>query len=340
MSNSPIQEALETLRGNPHNPYALFVLLSAKEKGLPPQEGYTLYQQTKKGNMLTTLCKEAAPQLTLFEEAPTHPLIQVIQNWATHPEDLSPLEEYFHDAPEEGNESWFSNLQKSSQRLSYSQLSTLKRCPRQYAYRYLYGLPEVRSEALQFGTLIHTMLERIMRLPPEARTEEQYLAVTGNIPPHLKERYLHITRGLQGDPLMHQTPLAIELPFVHQEEEFLLTGRIDRIDEQQKTLQVIDYKTGKVHKEEGIPDQLLLYGSVLTKLYPDHHITGSYFYVETGELHHHTISEPERKAGEKERGRLYTLLREGTYAPTPQSDKTCQHCSFQSICTKGREQIQ
>lgn len=149
---------------------------------------------------------------------------------------------------------------------SASRLKMLLRCPRQFRYRYLDGIPALATAPLAFGKTIHEVLrvagEAHMatgELPvvpemvwhfaaswrealqgeevyfaPTHPTCDQYLLLGGDILERFYDYYAH-----RPPPLLVE--LAFEVPFG----DGSLLGFVDRVDEGPNGLVVVDYKSGK-----------------------------------------------------------------------------------------------
>ncbi len=151
-------------------------------------------------------------------------------------------------------------------RLSATRLQTYHTCPRQYRYRYVEELPTTLTGPLAFGRVIHEVLcllhqrsqttgsvldlaagleafdwcwQEILERERPLFTEsdpspEEYAALAGEI--------------LAGYVLSQGTgppPLAVEFPFEFPWGEHVLNGFIDRIDEGERGLIIVEFKTGK-----------------------------------------------------------------------------------------------
>lgn len=162
-------------------------------------------------------------------------------------------------------------------KFSYSQLATFQKCPLEYKYAYYLRLPMPGSHYLSFGSTIHAVLQKYLevylhnltapqqdlftkdtdvQLPPEKLLEELYEKewlddwYKSN---EQKEQYR--ARGKKILQTFYQStvsntpkPKFIEQPFtlkLGSKGEYLFNGKIDRADETETGLMVIDYKTSE-----------------------------------------------------------------------------------------------
>jgi len=151
-------------------------------------------------------------------------------------------------------------------RLSATRLKTYLTCPRQFKYAYVEAIPVPLSAALAFGRVMHRTLytlhqeciagsraldvERAFALFDglwrEAIEQEQPVFKEGGV---TVEAYWDIADDmLRGYVARHQSapqPLMVEYPFELSWEGHLLSGIIDRIDEGESGLVIVDYKTSQ-----------------------------------------------------------------------------------------------
>ncbi|MBI5621830.1 UvrD-helicase domain-containing protein [Candidatus Falkowbacteria bacterium] len=176
---------------------------------------------------------------------------------------------------------------------TYSQLSTFERCPVQYKYLYILKIVPPGSSYLSFGNTIHLTLQKFMQLFLDGRSGGQadlfgadtVLAGTKLSPLETllrlydeswidawyrdrREQQEYRDKGrrvlrqyytyLQAHP---PRPLKLESGFKIRLGQYWLAGKIDRIDELDGGVEIIDYKTGKpkIKLESADKDQLLIY---------------------------------------------------------------------------------
>lgn len=185
---------------------------------------------------------------------------------------------------------------------SATSINNYLRSPWDYFYRNLLRLPETQAPAMQYGTVVHNVLEKITKAhsgtkklptPTEVKTWLQY--ELERLPITEVEYNRLLERGLES-LTVYQEHLATVLPTSTKEElsisvvletgladvpEIKLTGKLDRIDlgENGKALRVVDYKTGKARTRNAIEGKTkfddggykrqLVFYALLLELYDD-----------------------------------------------------------------------
>lgn len=151
-------------------------------------------------------------------------------------------------------------------RLSATRLKTYLTCPRQFKYAYVDGIRPILSAALVFGRVMHQTLYALHQESLNSRQEltveagfaefdRLWRAAIEHEQPVFKEGSVTVEEywDLADDILrsyvtLHQgipAPLKVEFPFELDWEGHVLSGIIDRIDETEKGLVIVDYKTSQ-----------------------------------------------------------------------------------------------
>lgn len=148
---------------------------------------------------------------------------------------------------------------------SASRLKTFLTCPRQFRYSYVDKVPSVPTSPLVFGRVLHETLcfahERQMserQFPPIGEVLEQFdglwqRALDEEHPffrPGAPTPEAHLTlahellRAFRAAPANQTPPLTVELAFEMEAGEHRLCGVIDRVDEGESGLVIVDFKSG------------------------------------------------------------------------------------------------
>jgi len=143
---------------------------------------------------------------------------------------------------------------------------------------------------------------------------------------------------IQRAPLTAKT-LFVEKQFRHDFGEFVLIGKVDRIDEEENGgLEIVDYKTGRsdVTEEEVRYDLAMsCYQLLLKKKYPDKQIKATILAVRTGNSATAGLSLEELEEFE---GSLLLLANEilckNFEEMVPVGKKICKRCDFLRLCRK------
>lgn len=203
---------------------------------------------------------------------------------------------------------------------SFSSVSTFRKCPLEFKYRYLLRLPTPGSAALSFGSTMHRTFEQFLRLvnarqgavqaglfgekvqsqsaklPTEHELKELFEQAwvddwyeskaqkaeykTVRGPKQLKHFYQACIRSLP-------RPKYLEKMFKIGLGKYKFTGKIDRLDEAPGGVAIIDYKTGGEPRgglEKVDKDQLIIYQIAAEEFLREHVIDARYWYLEPNQL--------------------------------------------------------
>ena len=169
---------------------------------------------------------------------------------------------------------------------SYSAFDTYERCPLQYAFKYVYRIPEPAKPAgaLTFGSTAHAAFEAFTRErrerlargePPPTREDLERLFRERWVPMAFGDRPTEEAYHRRIDTLLGNfwtgevaglgEAIAEELPFELVLEDpdggapVVVRGSIDRIDRLPSGgIEVIDYKTGKIASQKSVDQSLQL----------------------------------------------------------------------------------
>ncbi len=258
-------------------------------------------------------------------------------------------------------------------KFSFSQLKMYEICPYKYKLAHILKLPMKGSPHFSFGNTIHNTLQKfyekvkelnglkqdsLFGLPSESSVqsniqvpslddllnmyeeswiEDWYESKWQKETYHKKGRdILKIFYAAQED---HWTiPISLEGFFKIKLGDDILHGRIDRIDKQEDgTLEIIDYKTGKGKEKlaSGDKDQLLVY-QIAAETLPEYSNVGSpgkltFYYVEDN-IQTSFIGKNEEL--EKLKDKLIQKIekiKQGDFKATP-NKIMCRRCDFRDIC--------
>lgn len=170
--------------------------------------------------------------------------------------------------------------------LSYSRLSRFEQCPLSFRLHYIDKKTAEPGVPLKFGSLIHSVLEHLVREHMEDEragplSEERALEIyrkgwadEGLTGIEVFEEGLDILRAFVHDQgaLNHRDVLAVEKEFKLPVGRFTVLGFIDRVDcRDDETVEVIDYKTNRVLFTRDEVDhslQMSLYHLAAQQLWP------------------------------------------------------------------------
>jgi len=164
--------------------------------------------------------------------------------------------------------------EKDYQEFSFSQLEVYKTCPLQYKYQYVLKIPTIPTAAESFGISIHQALQQFYQAYQKDSNiktdflikcyEENWIPVGYSSLSHERRMKKEGERILKSFIKQFHPPkgkiMALEKMFkIKVDKRLFLKGKIDRIDEgDDKKIEIIDYKTGKIPKEKELKKTLQL----------------------------------------------------------------------------------
>lgn len=166
-------------------------------------------------------------------------------------------------------------------KVSVTALQTYELCPRQYYFTSIVRLPHPYQRALDEGTNIHKIVEDGLRGRGLPSPEE--------IEPWARE-YLEnfrASRFLQAPPVHIEKSFSLELPYG------VVRGRIDTIFEHRddhsgrQWWEIVDFKSGRPEGRSEVESrlQLNLYALAVHRLFGQHDIEYTYFYLRNAACH-------------------------------------------------------
>ena len=256
--------------------------------------------------------------------------------------------------------------------LSPSRARDYLTCALLYRFRTIDRLPERPGLAAFRGTLVHEVLDRLYDLPADERTAEVAGAILPQalidllesepdaafalvedaqwpadeppaVPPEAQDQLLADAAGLLDRYFSIEDPRQIEpthreqLVEVALDPDLLLRGYVDRMDETDGRLRVVDYKTGRSpgpQWEQQAMFQLRFYALVV------HRATGripgrlQLLYLGNGEVLTYQPDEDDLDRFERKLRAMWKAITRAADAGDwrPRSSGKCKWCSFQPLC--------
>ena len=232
--------------------------------------------------------------------------------------------------------------------LSASDLSLYLTCPLKYKFARVFGIPQEPTINQRFGILIHNVLERFHKEPPE--NDEDGLPLLSNL---FETGWRRTGFGSTDDELQFRDrarealrlywerervaegePVWLEKKFDFTVGEHHVRGRVDRVDRlPDGDYELIDYKTGERRTEAELESdlQLALYRLAAREAWEIEASTGSYYYV----LDADKVPAPTRPDDAERVERTVLQVGEGIlgqdFEPRP-SPTVCGWCDYRLIC--------
>ena len=234
--------------------------------------------------------------------------------------------------------------------LSFTRLSRYELCPLAYFLHYIQKLDSERGIPLRFGTLVHTVLERLIRevmddeySGPLSETHaldvyRDVWSAEGLTGFELFEEGLRLVRNFIRDQglIDHRDVLAVEQPFELPVGQFTVIGYIDRVDwVARDTIRIIDYKTNRqlfTGDEVDSSLQLSLYQAAAQRIWPwAKHVELSFWMLRHG-LHQETARTPEQLEASLVYAETLGLQAEAATEFPARLNPNCSYCDHRKQC--------
>jgi len=257
----------------------------------------------------------------------------------------------------------FTGIPRRLYRASPSRLLAWLDCPRRYRMQYLdRPRPAARSPRAHtsVGVATHNVLRDFWDLAPPERTPKGVTALVrqswidvGFRDPEQsadwRERTTtRVTAYLRGVDRDHQ-PLGVERTVALRTQTLALNGRLDRLDDRDGELVVVDYKTGRARLSDddartSLP--MALYAVAAAAMFRRPCQRVELHHLATGDVlaHKHTPQTLQRKVGEAEsiasdlRRADADFAEKGVESPlfAPRISPICGWCDFRAHCPEGQ----
>lgn len=239
--------------------------------------------------------------------------------------------------------------------ISPSKITTYLACPVKYRYTYIDDRARwlLRAKSYySFGTTLHRVLQRFHDSGDAGVTttaevlaayEESWIDAGFSSAEEMAEAFgegkeileRHVAETLSR-PDAAKT-LFVERQLRHDFGDFVLIGRIDRVDEYEDgTLEVVDYKSGRESvSEEDVASDIAMccYQFLLSKKYPGRAVRARILALRSSQSASHAMSETEFIEFERDIAELARMiLNENFYERKPVLKTICEYCDFLPAC--------
>jgi DNA helicase II / ATP-dependent DNA helicase PcrA len=232
--------------------------------------------------------------------------------------------------------------------LSASDLTLYLTCPLKYKFARVFGIPQEPTINQRFGILIHNVLERFHKEPPEEDEDGlpllMHLFETGwrrtgfgssDDELQFRDRAREALRLYwERERVAESEPVWLERKFDFKVGEHHVRGRVDRVDRlADGDYELIDYKTGERKSEAELESdlQLALYRMAAREAWEIEASFGSYYYV----LDADKVAAPTKPDDAERVERTVLQVGEGIlsqdFEPRP-SPTVCAWCDYRLIC--------
>ncbi len=239
---------------------------------------------------------------------------------------------------------------------SFSQLQTYETCPLQYKYQYVLKIPTPAAAAASFGSTIHNVLQKFyegyLKEPSldfehiQTLLKNHWIPVGYNSSEHAERMKQEAERMLETYyKTFHTQNLGVssleKLFKIKIDDSIYVTGKIDRVDTNTDgSIEIIDYKTGKVPEEKELKKslQLSIYALAATheSLYdkPIDQVYLSFYYLQDMKKVTMQRTQEELIDVASTVTELATKIKSGNFEP--KVGKWCDYCSYKMICEAWR----
>ncbi|MBS1862589.1 MAG: ATP-dependent helicase [Actinobacteria bacterium] len=231
--------------------------------------------------------------------------------------------------------------------LSASDLTLYLTCPLKYKFARVFGIPQEPTINQRFGILMHNVLERFHKEPPEPGEELRTLnrlfeagwrrGGFGGSDDEMQYR----DRGREAlrlywerERVAESEPVWLERKFDFKVADHHVRGRVDRVDRlPDGDYELIDYKTGERKTEEDLDSdlQLALYRMAAREAWEIEAAYASYDYVLDAEK----VAAPTKPDDAERVERTVVTVGEGVlsqdFEPRP-SPSVCSWCDYRLVC--------
>jgi DNA helicase II / ATP-dependent DNA helicase PcrA len=233
---------------------------------------------------------------------------------------------------------------------SFSQITTFEHCPAQYRYQYLQKIPIAPSGVQNFGISIHQALHQFFKRAQKGGVSlEDLLALYqanwlsfGYTSSHhekrlFKEGQVMLRRFYQEDFNQDSLPDFLEKKFnFFLTEKIKITGVFDRVDRNENTWEIIDYKTGQPldQKQANKSLQMNLYllaatdRGILGATAED--LTGTFYFLATGQKVSVKKTKQELIQAKRNLIEIIEKINQSDFSARP--GFWCDFCPFKMVC--------
>lgn len=246
---------------------------------------------------------------------------------------------------------------------SFTQLKAFETCPLQYKYMFLLRVPVQGRHTFSFGKTMHSALqkffeemnrgksqgslfgttdegeqgapslERLLELYEESWIDDWYESAEHQ--EEYKERGRRILKDFYAKH-SGKWPNAefLEKGFNLKVGQYTIRGAIDRVDRLPSgAVEILDYKTGNVPKDESRVDkgQLLIYQLAAEEVLCEQVEQLTYYYLQENKPISFLGDEKQKDKVKEGIQKTIAAMQESDFAATP-SKEICRNCDFKSIC--------
>jgi len=250
---------------------------------------------------------------------------------------------------------------------SFTKLIAFKNCPYQYYFSHVLQIPSMGKCQFSFGKTMHLALQKIFKLVLERKSSKQANLFSEEIKDNQElvawaevkkiyeevwidewyknedEKQEYRKKGLKilqdfwqkykkNWPNVAYIEKGFNLKVRSGDNNYLIKGSIDRIDEVDGELKIIDYKTGSAKEKIDADNkkQLFIYHLATETLFNQKIKSLSFYYLENNTELEFVASEKELEKTKLEIAELISEIAKGKFLAKP--NLLCKYCDFFNIC--------
>ncbi len=249
---------------------------------------------------------------------------------------------------------------------SYSQLAAFEKCPLQYKFGFILKVPTRGKAVFSFGKTMHNTLDAFLKLVNEEKNKKPSSKPKGcpategsfkNLTEIYERNWIDEWYGSKSekdeyykngkriikefyDQFSKKPPKilringqpALEMPFNLKIGGYTLYGVIDRIDELDGGVAIIDYKTGQSKDKLDLDakEQLLIYQIAAQEVLHLKPLLLAYHYLDDGKIASFLGSDNDLENQKTKIVEEIEKIKNSEFDPTP--GWQCQYCDFKDIC--------
>lgn len=228
-------------------------------------------------------------------------------------------------------------------------LLTYEVCPLKYNFLMKEEFQTYSKNKFNFGLVLHTLIEYInKRLSQDKNVNFSKEKIEDLLRKTLSFKKIKLENSfdrmvdilfkyIEKEKENFKYPLKVEASEYRIEQDYTLYGKIDMIVEKEDSIELIDFKSGKYHKDsiytENYRRQLSLYKFLLEKKYRGKEIKTFLYYLEEDEAKKYMeINEKDMKNDYELIDKTARNILEGNYLKREFDTKICLECEFKYYC--------
>ncbi|PKL72714.1 hypothetical protein CVV26_00400 [Candidatus Kuenenbacteria bacterium HGW-Kuenenbacteria-1] len=241
-------------------------------------------------------------------------------------------------------------------KFSFTQFRAFETCPLQYKFAHILRIPIKGRFTFSFGKTMHSTLYKFFqRIITPLNVEQMDLFFSSDQLLQIykeswindwyenkkhQEEYKKIGEEILKEffnSIKNNPPKVkyLELGFNFKLNDFIIKGVMDRVDETENGIEIIDYKTGKVKDEKKITiedkEQLLIYQMAAQEIFKGKSLKLTFHYLNENKKISFFGKEKELNFLKEKIIKIIEEIKKSDFAPTPNQFK-CKFCDFKEIC--------